>query len=83
MATNSMGSDKDLMVIEIGSTLSQSILEYSKKGYSPEEVMRAYVNSVGVGLSILWKESTSSDIHKICGGWGEEGFLESNFSDIV
>ena len=77
-----IASDKDKMEIDIGLKVSDSILEYSKLGISPDEVMRIYVNSVGVGLSILWKESTSSNIYKICGRWGKNGFLESNLMDL-
>ena len=77
-----MVSDKDRMEIAIGLSVSDAILKYAKDGVSPDEVMRLYVNAVGVGLSVLWKDSSSSDIHKLCGRWGKAGFLESNLMDL-
>lgn len=74
--------NQTIMEYKIGKEVSESILEHTKAGFEPEDVMHCYVSAIGAAMSMLWEDSTRDKVKNVVGSWGADGFTSANMMDL-
>jgi len=82
MGIDSENLNKIIMEYKIGKEVSESLLEHTKAGFPPEEVIHCYISAFGAAMSMLWEDSTRDKVKNVFGVWGADGFTSANMMDL-